>query len=135
LLDKVLLTAYPAAYAMNEDEMRDEDDTFFWTTEALLLAPLALFWVSVVTGSETISRLLFGPVHTPFRDLLPVIILPAIALFLCMRRIRNGEPDRTRAGTFLLAACVAFSIFVACGYALVENVGHARRAALSERTL
>ena len=108
----------------------------FWATQAALLAPLGLFWISVVTGSEALSRLLFGPVHTPFRDLLPVLILPGISLLLSLVRLRSGiqeerepmpKPDRN--ATMVAAGLVACSILVVCAYSVSENIHEAGRVA------
>ena len=113
----------------------EQDETAFWTIEAILLAPLALFWFAVATDSQPIYHLLFGVRHTPFRDLLPVVILPGIALFICMQKMRRLGIDRSRAGVLVLSGCIAFSLFVACGYALSENIHHALRAEVSAKIL
>ena len=100
----------------------------FWTIQAALLSPLALFWIGVVTGSEFIFRLLFGPVHTPFRDLLPVMILPSIALLLCFAKLRENASDKTRSAVLVLSSYIVLSLFIAAGYAIGENLRHAERA-------
>lgn len=108
----------------------------FWVTQAALLAPLGLFWISVVTGSEMLSRLLFGPFHTPLRDLLPVLILPGISLLLSLVRLRAGiqeereampKPDRN--ATMVVAGLVACSILVVCAYSVSESIHEAGRVA------
>ena len=113
-----------------------QSPTTFWVTQAALLAPLGVFWISVVTGSEVLSRLLFGPHHTPFRDLLPVVILPGIALLLSLVRLRSGiqeerdaMPKSDRNATMLVAGLVACSIAVVCAYSVTENIVEAGRVA------
>ncbi|MFN2397185.1 MAG: hypothetical protein ABR543_00860 [Gemmatimonadaceae bacterium] len=112
-----------------------QNDMLFWGVQVLLLAPLAVFWISVITRSEELSQLLFGPRHTPFRDLMPTVFLPAIALGLSLFRLRGratsvDEPERGgRAGTVIAAALAAVSLLVVLGYAVSENLADASRAA------
>ena len=111
----------------------------FWMTQAALLAPLGVFWISVVTGSEFLSRLLFGAYHTPFRDLLPVLILPGMALLLSLLRLKSGlreegdtipKPDRN--ATMVIAGLVTCSILVVCAYSVTETL-HEQRVAAEAR--
>ena len=107
----------------------------FWGAQTVLLLPLGVFWISVVTGSEALTRMLFGPYHTPFRDLLPVLILPGISLLLSLLRLRSGireegdvlpKPDRN--ATIIVAGLVTCSILVVCAYSVTETLHEARVA-------
>lgn len=107
----------------------------FWVTQTALLAPLGVFWISVVTGSEFLDRVLFGANHTPFRDILPVLILPGIALLLSLLRLKSGlradgdaisKPDRN--GTMIIAGLVTCSILIVCAYSVTETLHEARVA-------
>lgn len=94
----------------------------YWTLVILLLLPLAAFWVSVVTQSQSLSRLLFGATHTRFRDLLPTVILPAAALALSVARLRvSGITDEERNVTRAVMAIVATSYLIMLGYLISEN--------------
>ena len=108
----------------------------FWVAQAALLAPLGVFWISVLTGSEALSRLLFGPVHTPLRDVLPVLVLPGISLLLSLLRLKSGiqderetMPKSDRNATMVAAGLVACSIAVVCAYSVSENFHEAGRVA------
>lgn len=96
----------------------------YWVLVVLLLLPLAAFWIGVVTRSETISRMLFGQRHTQFRDLLPTVILPAVALLLSVARLRvSGVTDEERNVTRAVLALVATSYLVMLGYLVSEKLG------------
>lgn len=95
----------------------------YWTIIVLLLLPLGLFWVSVVARSHTLSRLLFGATHTPFRDLLPTVVLPAVALGVSVNRLRHGGlTDEERNMTRAVMAVVATSYLIMLGYLLAERL-------------
>ena len=94
----------------------------YWTAVVLLLLPLAAFWVGVITRSETISRLLFGSPHTPLRDLLPTVILPAVALLLSVARLRESTVDEAERNiTRAVIATLATSYVVMLVYLIAES--------------
>lgn len=96
----------------------------YWTLVVLLLLPLAAFWVGVITQSATISRLLFGSSHTPLRDLLPTVVLPAVALLLSVARLRVSTVDETeRNMTRAVIATLATSYVVMLVYLISESAG------------
>ena len=100
----------------------------FWLVEVVLLAPLALFWVSVIISSDALTRLLFGPSHTLLRDLLTPVILPALALGLALLRLRSSpRTARDRPIVAALVAALVISLVVVLGYAVSENLAEAAR--------
>jgi hypothetical protein len=95
----------------------------FWLVELVLLVPLALFWLSVITNSETLTQLLFGATHHVLRDLLSPVILPALALLLALIRLRTlPHTARERRFVLALAALIVASLVVVLGYAVSENL-------------
>ena len=98
----------------------------FWLVEMVLLVPLALFWLSVVTNSEVLTRILFGATHQVLRDLLSPVILPAIALLLALIRLRTlPHTARERRWVMVLALLLLVSLAVVLGYAVSENLAEA----------
>ena len=94
----------------------------YWTCIVVLLLPLAAFWISVIAQSATLSRLLFGPRHTPLRDLLPTVILPGVALLLSVARLRVSTVDEAeRNVTRAVIGVVTTSYLVILGYLIAEN--------------
>lgn len=94
----------------------------YWALVIVLLLPLAAFWVSVVTQSATISRVLFGTRHTSARDLLPTVILPAITLVLSVARLRvSAMTAEERNVTRAVIAVITTSYLLILGYLISEN--------------
>lgn len=94
----------------------------YWTAVVLLLLPLATFWVGVITRSESISRLLFGSRHTALRDLLPTVLLPAVALLLSVARLRVSTVDETERNVIrAVIATLATSYVVMLVYLIAES--------------
>lgn len=115
------LSAAPAAVARLPAPL-------FWLVQTTLLVPLALFWLSVITNSEALTRLLFGVGHTLLRDLLTPVILPGFALALALLRIRTSPPDaRDRPLIVALAVVLIISLATVLGYAVSENLAEAAR--------
>lgn len=95
----------------------------YWTAIVILLLPLALFWIGIVTQSETMSRWLFGASRSAFRDLMPTVVLPMIALWLSVARLRtSGIPEAERNITRAVVSLLAFSFLLMFGYMLTERL-------------
>lgn len=79
------------------------DPRAFWTAQAALLTPLAIFWLGVAAWmvgardvTEALWRVMFGPTHTLVRDLFWPVILPGLAFALAGVRfieMRGAEAD------------------------------------------
>jgi hypothetical protein len=98
---------------------------------AVLLLPLADFWISVLAGSRSLRHSLSGTGHTLPGQAVLVIVLPAVALSLLAWTFRHvqGRFRTPRRLARALALFAVLSLAVMFVYLLGENAGQVARTA------
>jgi hypothetical protein len=107
----------------------------FWSSQALLFAPLGLFLLQGLAeelGRKGVARdinmllfdVLFGAGrHTIVGDILPVLVLPAVGILLALARVRDAKPGLDRKATLWMAVAALGGLGIVFGYAFLENFG------------